>query len=243
LSSYGTLAIQIPNTGTRLAIDFIHTAGRMFECTDNRMKSTERKPPSYKQTSHTFTPRYNGPDQSQMTDSQRDIYNSIIASRPRTGISGPFGPWLSIPKIADPAQHLGQACRYGTSLSFRESELVILLTGAKHKSHAEFDIHVGESLKAGITMQLIESIPRDDEFSTQAVQNQMVPLCDNGREKQIIMFAAELLDTSHVCDDRYNAAKHILGNDSVLVEITSIIGYYTFCAYTLNVFRIPTKKV
>jgi 4-carboxymuconolactone decarboxylase len=207
------------------------------------MNSAERESDHYKQTSHTFIPRYNGPDKSQMDDSQTEIYNSIIASRPRTGISGPFGPWLSIPKIAGPAQQLGQACRYGTSLSFRESELVILLTGAKHKSHTEFDIHVGEALKAGITMQLIESIPRDDKFSTKTVQQNVVPFCDNDRETQIVLFAAEILETSTVSGDRYSAAKNILENDRVLVEITSIIGYYTFCAYTLNVFQIPSKKL
>jgi alkylhydroperoxidase family enzyme len=43
----------------------------------------------------------------------------------------------------------------------------------------------------------------------------------------------------------YKAAKHVFTDDSVLVEITSIVGYYTFCAYTLNLFQIPvpTKKM
>ena len=50
--------------------------------------------------------------------------------------------------------------RYGTSLSSRESELVILLTGAKFKSEAEFDIHVGEARRVGISWDVIQSIPR-----------------------------------------------------------------------------------
>lgn len=203
----------------------------------------------YAQTSHKFVPRYNGPDPSQMSPAQTEIYNSILRSRPRTGVSGPFGPWLSIPSIADPAQKLGQACRYGTSLSFRESELVILLTGARHASHAEFDIHVGEAIKAGISMGLIESIPRDDEFSVKAVEDGVVKylqedcegLHQSNRDVTIVRFASELLETSTISDQRYNEAKMELGGDSVLVEITSIVGYYTYCAYTLNVFRIPTK--
>ena len=196
-----------------------------------------------------------------MTEYQERIYKSIINSRPRTGISGPFGPWLSVPQIADPAQNLGRACRYETSLSFRESELVILLTGARHRSHAEFDIHVGEALKAGISMMLIESIPRDDEFSVKAVEDRVLPFLlesstrtsndkdnkdndgDSAREVAIVRFVSELLGSSTVKSDTYNATKTVLGEDSdkVLVEITSIVGYYTFCAYTLNVFNIPTK--
>jgi alkylhydroperoxidase family enzyme len=75
------------------------------------------------------------------------------------------------------------------------------------------------------------------------VQQNVVPFCDNDRETQIVLFAAEILETSTVSGDRYSAAKNILENDRVLVEITSIIGYYTFCAYTLNVFQIPSKKL
>lgn len=94
-------------------------------------------------------PRYEGPAADEMTLEQTKIRDAIVQSRPRTGLSGPFGPWLAVPAIAEPAQALGRACRYGTSLSFRESELVILLTGAKTRSPAEFDIHVGEAIKAG----------------------------------------------------------------------------------------------
>ena len=220
-----------------------------FTATDNSKLDTNAdalvSPKKYQQTSHKFIPRYNGPHPSQMTPAQTTIYESIIQSRPLTGISGPFGPWLAIPSIANPAQELGKACRYGTSLSFRESELVILLTGARHKSHAEFDIHVGEALRAGICISLIESIPRDGDFSSLAVEEEIVPLLlveleGSAREVEIVRFVAELLETSSISDERYNAAKQVLG-ESVLVEVTSIVGYYTFCAYTLNVFRIPTK--
>ena len=147
-----------------------------------------------------------------------------------------------MPDIAQPAQALGRACRYGTSLSFRESELVILLTGAKTKSHSEFDIHVGEALKAGISNEVIHAIPRDDDFSLAAVTGKVLPLLDNERERAIATFTAELVDSYTVSDETYAASKKALDDkDSVLVEITSIAGYYTYVAYTLNAFRIPTK--
>ena len=111
--------------------------------------STKEK--EYAPTSHNFQPRYSGPSPNQMTPEQQSIRQSILNSRPNTGLSGPFGPWLSIPSIARPSQELGRTVRYGTSLSSRESELVILLTGAKFKSEAEFDIHVGEARRVGIS--------------------------------------------------------------------------------------------
>jgi alkylhydroperoxidase family enzyme len=187
-------------------------------------------------------PRYNGPKPEEMDNKQKEIYDYILKSRPRTGLSGPFGPWLAVPEIAEPASQLGKACRYDTSLSFRESELVILLTGAKARSSTEFAIHTGEALKAGIDEEVIESIPRDDDFSVNAVQEKLIPLLDNDREKAIVNFTAELLQNSTVSEETYQKTKAAVeSKDSVLVEITSIVGYYMYVSYTLNVFRIPVK--
>ncbi len=178
-----------------------------------------------------------------MTDEQKKIRDAIVATRKRTGLSGPFGPWLAVPAIAEPAQALGRACRYGTSLSFKESELVILLTGAKTKSHAEFDIHVGEALRAGWSLDFIQAIPRDDEFSLEKVKSILVPMLKDEREMAIALFTAELLGSYTVSDETYETTKKVMdGKDSVLVEIVSISGYYTYVAYTLNVFRIPSAK-
>lgn len=199
-------------------------------------------PKKHKNTSSDFVARYAGPKEEDMTEEQKQIRDAIVKSRPRTGLSGPFGPWLAVPEIAQPAQALGRACRYGTSLSFRESELVILLTGAKARSQSEFDIHVGEALKAGISMEIILAIPRDEDFSKEAVKEKLLPLLDNDREKAIATFTSELLDTYTVSEETYNTTKTAVdGKDSVLVEITSIAGYYTYVAYTLNVFRIPSS--
>jgi 4-carboxymuconolactone decarboxylase len=232
---------EVSETTTATALNAISTTAT------TTATITEHQPHVY--TSRSFKPRYTGPPEDSMTEEQKHIRQVILETRPRTGLSGPFGPWLAVPDIANPAQLLGRACRYGTSLSFRESELVILLTGAKTKSHAEFDIHVGEALKAGISMNIINAIPRDDEFSYATVMARVVPLLKsddgigmNAREWAIVQFTTELLDTCTVSDYTYAITKQALGNqDSTLVEITSIVGYYTYVAYTLNVFQIPSS--
>jgi alkylhydroperoxidase family enzyme len=114
----------------------------------------------YKPTSTNFRPRYTGPPPNEMTSQQLSLRETILATRPHTGLSGPFGPWLSTPAIASSSQELGRVVRYETSLSRRESELVILLTGAKFQSETEFDLHVGEARRAGVGWDVIRSIPR-----------------------------------------------------------------------------------
>jgi 4-carboxymuconolactone decarboxylase len=126
----------------------------------------------YKPTSTNFHPRYTGPPPNEMTSQQLSLRETILATRPHTGLSGPFGPWLSTPAIASPSQELGRVVRYETSLSRRESELVILLTGAKFQSETEFDLHVGEARRAGVGWDVIRSIPRGivvSSFQTVAI--------------------------------------------------------------------------
>jgi 4-carboxymuconolactone decarboxylase len=123
----------------------------------------------------------------------------------------------------------------------RESELIILLTGARHEAHAEFDIHQGEALRSGLTMDIISAIPRDEGFSLERVESDLLPLlAESERDVAIARFTAELLETSTISEETYQATlKAVNGKESVLVEITSIIGYYTYVAYTLNAFNIP----
>lgn len=237
----------LPPTGFWLTVPFFLTA--LINTVAPSGSHTEPPTPPETLPSNTMSkdstaipPRYDGPDPNHLTPKQQEIHDYILASRPRTGLSGPFGPWLAVPEIAEPASQLGKACRYDTSLSFRESELVILLTGAKARSETEFAIHSGEARKAGIPQGVIESIPKDDDFSAIAVEEQLIPLLENDRERAIVAFAAELLESSTVSDETYERTKAAVdGKDSVLVEITSIVGYYTYVSYTLNVFRIPAK--
>ena len=188
-----------------------------------------------------LVPRYVGPTEN-WTDEQIAIRESILKARPGTGLQGPFGPWLSVPHIAQPAQTLGQACRYGTSLSKKESELVILLVGAKLDSVTEIQIHIGEAKKAGWAADLFNVLPLlgTGPSFLQDVQIHILPILSTARERTIAVFAAELLDTNHVSDATYAATKEAVDDkDSVLVEITSIVGYYSLVCWTLNVFQIP----
>ena len=48
---------------------------------------TEKEPNS----NATVAARYNGPDPKEMNEEQQEIRDYILESRPRTGLSGPFG--------------------------------------------------------------------------------------------------------------------------------------------------------
>ena len=198
--------------------------------------------------------RYTGPRDDEMTPQQHALQQEIIDTRPRTGLAGPFGPWLAVPAVAAPSIALGTVCRSGTSLTPRESELLILLTGAYYNCLTEFLIHKEEGLQAGLSEPLIAAIPwrrkqtngiDDTRYDVEEmIHDRVLPLLEDERERAIVVFAANVLANSGVITDAvYETTKRtVQDEEKILVEITSIIGYYTYVAYTLNVFRIPYNK-
>jgi SpoVK/Ycf46/Vps4 family AAA+-type ATPase/alkylhydroperoxidase family enzyme len=176
--------------------------------------------------------RFKGPNVDDMDGEQRDVYDEIMETR-TTGVRGPFGPWLANVSIAKPAQELGRVCRYETSFTLQESELVILLTARHYRSRTEWDIHVEEARKAGLDERIISSIETREE-----------PKFLLGEEKlaALFEFTSELLADSNVTEETYNRLKHAFdGEDKVVVEAVSISGYYGYVAHTLNVFGISSK--
>eukprot|EP01061_Rhynchopus_euleeides_P019731 TRINITY_DN32367_c0_g1_i2.p2 TRINITY_DN32367_c0_g1~~TRINITY_DN32367_c0_g1_i2.p2 ORF type:complete len:181 (+),score=53.71 TRINITY_DN32367_c0_g1_i2:64-606(+) len=169
--------------------------------------------------------RYKGPAEDEMTEGQRQVYDEICRNR-TTGIKGPFGPWLANPVLADAAQTLGRVCRYETSFTLRESELAILMTAVHHKAPTEWAIHVGEARKAGMPEEVIA-----------ALEQGATPPGMSEREAAIHTMAKELLANSTVSAGAYGQAVRVLG-DTATVELVSIVGYYTYVAYTLNAFQI-----
>ena len=192
----------------------------------SRRGALRNKPPKQKIVGE----RFKGPSIESMSPDQLAIYNEIAQTR-TTGVAGPFGPWLANPRIARPAQELGRVCRYETTLSSRQSEMAILMTARHHTCPTEWTIHLKEARRAGLEESIIESLELQDpipSFTNRQTQEE---------DQAIFSFTSELLASTSVSDETYAKAKEILGVKK-LVELTSIIGYYTYVAMTLNVFQI-----
>lgn len=181
----------------------------------------------------TTTNRFPGPDLSRLTSKQQKIYDEIKSTRRGTGIKGPFRVWLANPEIADAAQKLGAICRYGTRLNKRDSEFVILITAKFHKSDTEWEIHLNEARDAGLEEDIIQAI-----WNCKDKQTLLHGLAANSRrDVALAEFCATLLQTSQVDNETYDRVKQEV-EEELLVDVTSIVGYYTFVAYTLNVFDV-----
>ncbi len=157
---------------------------------------------------------------------QRAVYDVIVGG-PRGGIAGPFDPWLRSPQMAQYAQQLGAFCRFGTTLEPLLSELAILIVAHWHKAQIEWVAHAPIAVAAGLPAHAAEAIR----------QGRRPDLADP-KMALVAAVVTEVTETSRVSDALYTQAVEVLG-EQALVELIGIVGYYSFVALTLNVFRPP----
>jgi 4-carboxymuconolactone decarboxylase len=174
-------------------------------------------------------PRISLPAPETMDPDQRRVYDKIISGR-RGRIQGPLRAALHSAELADRWQALGELLRYNTTLTPRQSELAILVTGRACQSPFEWYAHRLEAEKIGIETSVIE-----------AILAQAVPPGLDSDDAVIVQYATELNRHNSVSDATYRDAVSRLGERRV-VELTALVGYYTMVAMTLNAHEIPLPE-
>ena len=112
----------------------------------------------------------------------------------------------------------------------RQSELAILVTGRACRSPFEWHAHRLEAEKAGIEAPVIEALLAEG-----------VPDGLSDDDALVVRVAIELNRLRSVSDATYADALTRFGPRK-LVELTSLVGYYTMVAMTLNAHEIPLPE-
>lgn len=167
-------------------------------------------------------------DAASATPAQRAVLDEIL-SGPRGSLNGPFLGWIHSPELAQHAQRLGAVCRYRTGLPTRLSELAILVTAARWRAQAEWQLHLPIALEAGVP-----------EGVAEAIRLGRTPAFADADDALVHTFATELYDTRRVSDATYQRTVERFGLQAT-VNLTGLLGYYVLVAMTLNVFemRVP----
>jgi 4-carboxymuconolactone decarboxylase len=164
-----------------------------------------------------------------MDPDQRRVYDKIVSGR-RGKIQGPLRAALHSAELADRWQALGELLRYNTTLTPRQSELAILITGRACRSPFEWYAHRLEAERIGIESPIIEAILAEDE-----------PAGLSADDAALVRFAVELNSFKSVSDATYANALARFGERRV-VELTALVGYYTMVAMSLNAHEIPLPE-
>lgn len=150
-----------------------------------------------------------------------------IASGPRGAVQGPF-PWLlRSPGIAAPVQRLGAYIRYDSALPGNLRELAILIVARFWRAQYEWYAHQPLALNEGV-----------DEAVVEAIAGRRRPEFADDTEEAVYEFCTATLETHEAPDDVYQAVFDRLGEER-LVDLISLMGYYSLLAMVMATFRIP----
>jgi 4-carboxymuconolactone decarboxylase len=170
--------------------------------------------------------RYRELSVADMTSAQREVHDDIVGGK-RGRFGGPFQLLVRSPEVCKHLSRLGEYLRWGSSLEPALSELAICLTARHLRANYEWHAHAPLAAAAGVPAAAIE-----------AVRTGGAPQFASTNQALVYRLVTELIDTKHLGDATFAEAIAAFGEAGV-VELGTIIGYYTAIGNVLNVFEVP----
>jgi 4-carboxymuconolactone decarboxylase len=162
-----------------------------------------------------------------MTPAQRTMVEHLFAG-PRAGANGPFNVLLRSPEMGDIAQQFGASMRFNQSMPRKLNEMAIIITARYWTAQYEWYAHKRAALQAGLNPAIVE-----------AIQNGKRPSGMQKDEEAVYNFCSELLNTKHVSDATFQAAKDNVGGEKGVVDLMGVMSWYQMVSMLLNVDRYP----
>jgi alkylhydroperoxidase family enzyme len=177
-----------------------------------------------------------------LTPEQKHLYDKIAGDKRRQKtrrfkmaredgtLTGPFNALLFAPQVGDAVQQLGGALRFESSLAGHLRELAILMVAQRWRANYEWYAHAPIAAREELGEAVIE-----------AVKAGKVPEGAPDDVLTVHRFVSELVETRRVCDETYNETRTLIGEHG-LVELISVVGYYSLLAGLLNTFEIGVPE-
>ena len=165
----------------------------------------------------------------QYSAEQKQAAADFEAAR-KVPVFGPFEPLMYSPAVMSQARAMGDYLRYKSAIGNTLSELAILLTAREWTQDYEWSVHYPIALKAGIRPEVAD-----------AIADGRRPMALSADEEIVYDYAMELLRNKQVSNSTFERAKARFGAKGV-VDMTGIVGYYSFLAMQLNVAQYAPGK-
>jgi 4-carboxymuconolactone decarboxylase len=165
----------------------------------------------------------------QYSPEQKQAAGEFEAAR-KVAVFGPFEPLMHSPALMSQARAMGDYLRYKSAIGNTLSELAILITAREWSQDYEWSVHYPIALKAGIKPECADAIAEGRR-----------PAAMSADEELVYDYASELIKNKQVSSATFERAKSRFGAKGV-VDMTGIVGYYTFLAMQLNVAQYQPAK-
>jgi 4-carboxymuconolactone decarboxylase len=148
----------------------------------------------------------------------------------KVAVFGPFEPLMHSPQVMSEARAMGDYLRYKSAIGNTLSELAILVTAREWTQDFEWSVHAPIAMKAGLRTEIVAAIAEGRR-----------PAGMSADEEIVYEYATELIKNKQVSNATFDKAKARFGAQGV-VDMTGIVGYYTFLAMQLNAAQYPAPK-
>ncbi len=171
-----------------------------------------------------------------MTDAQRALYDTIDGVRPGArqapdgSLIGPFDAFLRNPNTGEKMLALGSAMRFNSAVPRPAIEVAILCVGRKWEAEFEWWAHVRLAREVGVEDHVIDSILKEE-----------VPDFSDDIQAAVYHGVQELLTNRQLSNGAYAKLKGLVGEDGLL-DLFTLVGYYTAISIILNGFRVPLPE-
>ena len=165
-----------------------------------------------------------------LNEAQREEYDDLVRWRtpqPDGSIGGPFDAWLLSPELSQRLRGLATMLWNRTTLDRGLVELAICITGRHWEANVEWAAHAPRAIEYGIASEVLDAVfeERRPDFAP-AEQVLLYDVCTVLHRERRLPAALEA------------EAVAVFGEQG-LVELISVIGFYTLVSMTLNAFEIP----
>jgi 4-carboxymuconolactone decarboxylase len=164
--------------------------------------------------------------ESDLDPEQRRVLAGLLDRRGGR-IPGPYRFTLHCPEITELMHPFGELLRLRSSFPLRVSEMAIVSTARAWDAESIFNSHSQGALKAGVDLSVIEAMQRGER-----------PVFKQADEEAVYDFTTELCVNHKISDATYQRALKMYDVPK-LVELSSLIGYYSLVAATILAHEMP----
>jgi 4-carboxymuconolactone decarboxylase len=161
------------------------------------------------------------------TPEQKKVSDEYKRLRKMDLTTAPWSVLLRVPDLVIPSLQLRLHNQTDSALSPKLTEFAILIASRQLSNNFEWNAHVGDAKKGGLSQGIIDAII-DGRRPERMAED----------EEIIYDFSKELLRNQSVSDPTYARALAKFGEPGV-VEAASLEGYYVFLALVMNATRSP----
>jgi 4-carboxymuconolactone decarboxylase len=163
-------------------------------------------------------------------DPQQQAAADSLINGPRGGVYGPFRPLLHAPSLLDAVAHVGETLRYRGTLDAALREWTICVVSRELSNVFEWDMHLPLAVAAGVPADALAAVA-DGRQSPGSLRT------DLALSRQL---AQELTSQHRVADATYARAIAEWG-EAKLVELLTLVGYFSMVCWLMNVARTPPR--